>query len=171
MRRYLAIGFLAAVLAAVAVPATALASVTITVEPAPDEDVFTPSSATLDLGDGTFDWQWGPNGEGAVDQHNVLHTDALFSSGEPVPSRPPFSLAASAGSYAYYCTIHVGMDGDVNVRPVLTGSDGGKGPIAVSWATPATTTGNKFDVRYSTGGKFKTWLKKSRKLSGITPRP
>lgn len=166
MRRYLTIGFLAALLAVLAMPGTALASVTITVEPVPGDDVYTPSSATLDLGDGSFDWQWGPNGDGAADVHNVLQNDALFASGEPVATRAPFSVAASAGSYPYFCIIHLGMDGDVNVRPVLGASDSGKGPIAVSWATSSTTTGNKYDVRYSTGGKWKTWLKKSKKRAG-----
>jgi plastocyanin len=168
LRRHLTIGFVAAAFAAVLAPASALASVTITVEPAPGEDVFSPSSATLDLGDGTFDWQWGPNGQGATDQHNVLQQDALFTSGEPVPSRPPYRLAASAGSYFYYCTIHVGMNGDVNVRPALTGASAASSSdwIDFGWATEATTTGSRYDVRYRTGKKWKTWLKKTKKKSG-----
>jgi len=166
LRHYLTIGFCAALLAIFALPAIAPASVTITVEPVPGDDVYTPSSATLDLGDGSFDWLWGPNGDGAADVHNVLQNDALFASGEPVTSQPPFSVTASAGSYRYFCVVHLGMTGDVNVRPTLGASDTGKGPIALSWASASTTTGNKFDVRYSTGGKWKPWLKKSKKLAG-----
>ena len=52
---------LAAVAVLLAVPAAASASVPITLL---DNNTYSPPSAALDLGDGSFDWQWGPGGVG-----------------------------------------------------------------------------------------------------------
>jgi plastocyanin len=169
MKRYLII-WIAAGLAALAAPAVASAATTITIQ---DDNTYSPESATLDLGAGSFDWEWGPGGAGTFEDHNVVQGETfspgkpLFDSGEPVKARPePFSVTASAGSFSYFCQIHVGMVGDVNVRPVLGPSDTGAGPIAVAWADATTTTGSKYDVRYKAGRKWKTWKKKTGKLSG-----
>ena len=63
-----------------------------------------PGSATLDLGDGSFDWEWAPGGAGTVEPHNVVQDDGLFSSGEPVGADPDgCSVTASAGGYPYFC--------------------------------------------------------------------
>ncbi len=164
MKRRLTIGILAVAVAAV-FPTGALASETITIEPTPGANAYAPASATVDLGD-TFTWQWGPDGKGATDSHNVIQNASLFTSGLPVESQPPYTLTASAGSYHYLCAVHLGMEGDVAVRPALAGADTGSGPIAVSWATSSTTTGNRFDVRYRTGKKWKTWQKKTQKKAG-----
>ena len=160
----------AALAAALAVPSVASASTTITVE---DSNTYNPASATLDLGAGSFDWEWGPGGSGTFDRHNVVQGDAfgsgsaLFDSGEPVSSDPDgFSVTASAGRYPYYCEIHVGMEGEVSVRPVLGPSDTGQGPIPVMWATPTTTTGDSYDVRFRTGGKWKKWKSDISKPAG-----
>jgi plastocyanin len=155
---------LAAVAVLLAVPAAASASVTITLG---DDNRYAPETAALDFGDGSFDWQWGPGGAGAVELHNVVQDDALFSSGEPQSSRPGgFSVTASAGTYPYFCQLHFGMEGAVSVRPVLAATDAGHGPIRVSWAAPDTTTGSKYDVRYRSAKKWKPWLESTRKLSG-----
>jgi hypothetical protein len=61
------------------------------------------------------------------------------------------------------------MDGDVNVRPALRGDASAAGNddwIDFGWADAQTTTGNRYDVRYRTGKKWKTWLKKTKKASG-----
>jgi plastocyanin len=160
-----------AALAALAPPALASSSTTITIE---DTNSYDPASATLDLGEGSFDWDWGPDGSGTFEPHNVVQGEAfdtsggaLFDSGEPVSSDPDgFSVTASAGGYPYYCTIHFGMEGDVNVRPVLGPSDTGQGPIPVMWATPTTTTGDSYDVRFRTGGKWKKWKRDTSRPRG-----
>ena len=155
---------LAAVAVLLAVPAGASASVTITLG---DDNRYAPETAALDLGDGSFDWQWGPGGAGTVELHNVVQDDALFSSGEAQRVRPGgFSVTASAGTYPYFCQLHFGMEGVVSVRPVLAATDAGHGPIRVSWAAPDTTTGSKYDVRYRSGKKWKPWLEGTKKLSG-----
>jgi plastocyanin len=164
MKRYL-IACIAAGLAVVVVPAAASASVTITLT---DDNTYAPSSAGLELGDGSFDWQWGPGGAGLVDLHNVVSDDELFNSGDPVASRPGgYSVTASAGTYPYFCILHVGMEGVVSVTPVLGPTDPGSGPIHLSWASPETTTGDGYDVRYRAGKKWKKWKKDTGKLSGV----
>ena len=171
MKRYWTLCVLALMLAgpaALAAPAVSSASTTITLQ---NDNTYTPSSATLDLGDGSFDWEWGPGGVGTIELHNVLQDAQLFSSGEPTKSDPDgFSVTASAGSFPYFCQIHLGMEGDVNVRPVLGASDTGQGPIPVAWATTTTSTGDTYDVRYRTGKKWKSWKKDTSKLSGTFGR-
>jgi plastocyanin len=163
-KRRVGVWMLAAVAVLLAVPASAGASVTITLG---DDNRYAPETAALDLGDGSFDWQWGPGGAGTVDLHNVIQDDALFSSGDAQSSRPGgYSVTASAGTYPYFCSIHFGMEGVVSVRPVLAATDAGEGPIRVSWAAPDTMTGSKYDVRYRSGKKWKPWLESTKKLSG-----
>lgn len=155
---------LAGVAATLAVPASASA-LTITIG---DDNQYAPASATQDLGAGSFDWEWGPGGAGTFEQHNVIQDEGLFDSGEATTLDPDgFSVTASGGTYPYFCEIHVGMIGAVSVKPVLGPSDPGGGPIHVSWATPATTTGDSYDVRYRSGKKWKKWKKDTGKASGV----
>jgi hypothetical protein len=163
MRRHL-ITFIAVVLAVVAMPASASAfTITLT-----NDNTYSPPRAGLDLGGGSFDWQWGAGGAGLLAPHNVVSDDELFTSGVPVAGRPGgFSVTASAGSYPYFCVLHVGMEGVVSVTPAVAPTDPGQGPIRLSWASPDTTTGNSYDVRYRTGKKWKKWKKDTGKLSGV----
>ncbi len=157
------ISVLGALAAALAAPAAASASATITLQ---NDDSFNPRSATLDLGDGSFDWEWGPGGIGTLKPHNVVQDVELFDSGEPVRSDPDgFSVTASAGSYPYFCEIHVGMLGEVGVRPVTVASRAASG-ARVSWASQDTTTGTRYDVRYKARKKWRWWKKKTPKLGG-----
>jgi plastocyanin len=165
MKRYFTLG-IAAGLAALAAPAVSHAQTTITLE---NTNTFNPPSATLDLGGGSFDWEWGPGGVGTLELHNVVHDDGLFTSGEPVTSDPDgFSVTASAGAYPYFCVIHIGMEGEVSVRPVA--GDATKKGARVTWADASTTTGDRYDVRYKAGKKWKLWQKKTSKLSGTFGR-
>jgi plastocyanin len=164
MRRYLA-WIAVGLAAALAAPASASASVTITLR---DENTYNPRSATLNLGEGSFDWQWGPGGAGNIERHNVRQDVGLFDSGEPVSSNPAgFSVSASAGSFPYFCSIHLGMEGDVNVRPVLGASDTGQGPIPVVWASAEATIGDSYDVRFRARKKWKKWKRDTSRLSGV----
>jgi plastocyanin len=172
LKRHLIASIVAAA-AMLAVP-TAASAVTITVEPAPFDNGYSPQSATIDLGGGSFDWEWGPGGAGADDLHNVIEGDGfgsgrpLFNSGEAVADLPGgFSVTASAGSFPYYCEVHFGMVGDVAVRPV--GEPRGEG-VRVTWASAETTTGNRFDVRYKAGKKWKSWKKKVKKTGATFGR-
>jgi hypothetical protein len=159
------IACIAAGLAVVGLPASASASATITLT---NDNTFSPPSAGLNLGEGSFDWQWGPGGSGLLNLHNVVQNDSLFTSGDPVASRPGgYSVTASAGTYPYFCVLHFGMEGVVSVTPVLAPTDAGHGPIRLSWASADTTTGDGYDVRYRTGKKWKTWKKDTGKLSGV----
>jgi len=168
LKRHLIASMIAGV-ATVGLPATAAASITITVEPGPFNNSFAPANSSLDLGEGSFDWEWGPGGAGAEELHNVVQDDELFNSGEPERTRPGgFSVTASAGSFPYFCHVHLGMDGVASVRPRVeeAGSEG----VRVSWASAETTTGNRYDVRYKAGKKWKSWKKKTKKASGVFGR-
>lgn len=174
MKRYLSAAIVTGV-AALSLPAIAAASATITVEPAPFVNSFSPANSSLDLGDGSFDWEWGPGGAGAEDVHNVVQGKTsrsgkpLFGSGAPQTERPGgFSVTASAGSFPYFCQVHLGMDGVASVRPTVTDRPGSG--VRVSWASAETTTGNRFDVRYRAGKKWKPWRKKTKKTSGVFGR-
>jgi plastocyanin len=164
MKRYFTLGIASGLAALLAAPAVSHAQTTITLE---NTNTFNPPSATLDLEGGSFDWEWGPGGVGTTEIHNVVQDDGLFDSGEAVTNIPGgFSVTASAGAYPYSCLIHFGMEGDVNVRPVLGPSDTGQGPIAVTWATAATTTGDSYDVRFRSGKKWEKWKSDTSKLAG-----
>jgi plastocyanin len=166
-KRYVAVCIATALAAAFAAPAPASASVSITIQ---DDNTFNPRNATQDLGAGSFDWEWGPGGVGTIEEHNVVQDDELFSSGEPVLSRPSgFSVTASAGTYPYYCEIHVGMLGEVSVRPLAADATSGGG-VRVTWADASTTTGTRYDVRYRAGKKWKPWKKKTSRVAGTFGR-
>lgn len=166
LRRHLAVGVVAALGAALAVPSAAGASTTITLL---DDNTYSPRDAAQELGDGAFLWEWGPGGVGTIERHNVIQDRGLFDSGQPVTQKPEgFSVTASAGGYPYFCSIHVGMVGNVRVRPVAGGRS--KGGRRVSWASAETETGTRFDVRYRAGKKWKLWRKKTRKQAGVFGR-
>jgi plastocyanin len=150
--------------AALAVPAAALGQTTITIG---DDNLYAPPAATQDLGAGSFEWEWGPGGVGNVEEHNVVQDAALFDSGEPTRRDPDgFSVTASAGSFPYFCEVHIGMVGEVAVAPVLGPTDSGRGPISLAWASAATTTGDGYDVRFRTKRKWRKWKKDTGKLAG-----
>jgi plastocyanin len=155
LKRVLAIAIAAG---AFALPATASA----TTEIGAIDDKFVPEVAGQELAaEPTFHWQWN-----TLNRHNVVSDNDLFSSGDAVTSRS-FSVNASAGTFPYHCTLHdlEGMVGTVSVTPVVT--DITSKSFRVTWGNDATTTGNKFDVKYRKGsGKFKSWLKKTKKTSG-----
>jgi hypothetical protein len=164
MKRYLTLCIAAGLAAALVAPATASAfTITLT-----NDNTFSPpSSPPLPLNEGSFDWEWGPGGAGLLDLHNVVQDDALFTSGDPVASRPGgFSVTASAGTYPYFCVLHLGMEGVVSVTPVLGPTDPGAGPIQLSWASPDTTTGDSYDVRFRSGKKWEKWKSDTSKLAG-----
>jgi plastocyanin len=77
--------------------------------------------------------------------HTVTSDDGLFDSGD-VTSGHRFSFSfASVGSYAYHCTIHPGIVGEVDVRRVILD---GLPTAAVPVGTPV-----EFDGRTATPGR------------------
>ncbi len=159
MKRALAIALAAG---ALAVPSAASAATTIGVE----DDFYDPKVASSDLTSGpTFDWAWDGASGTTLDEHNVVSDDDLFTSGDAT-THDSFSVSASAGTFQYHCTVHdlKGMTGTVAVNPLVT--DITSKSFKVTWGNDGTTTGNKFDVKYRKGsGKFKSWLKKTKKTS------
>jgi plastocyanin len=146
-----------------AVPAMAPAGVTpeITV----NDNFFDPVEPATGAGGFTF-FHWS-RAVASTGQHNVRQDAKLFRSGEPTTGAIDFTVAASAGSFPYYCEIHggpngEGMHGVIRVRPGL--SDVTSDSFFVAWAGGLTTTGDAFDVRYRVnGGDWKTWKNDTEK--------
>jgi plastocyanin len=149
------IALIAALGALSATPAGAQAAATITVEPTPNSNTYAPVRVTKSLDEAQFTWIWGPNGAGAVAPHDVMQDAGLFDSGTAV-TEGRYELTASAGTFPYFCSIHFGMEARIAVRPVAAG--GYPDPFGVAWASDATETGRKFDVRFKVGkGRWQMW--------------
>src|SRR5919106_4840646 len=100
MKRYFTLCIAAGLAAVLTAPAVSHAQTTITLE---NTNTFNPPSRTLDLGGGSFDWEWGPGGVGTLDRHNVVQDAGLFDSGDLVTNRPGgFSVTASVGADPYF---------------------------------------------------------------------
>lgn len=142
---------LIAIAALLALPAVAQAQGT-TTEIATGDDFFEPEDVASDVGVESFHWRWGGD-TGSVNVHNVREDDKLFYSGSTEPEGE-FTITPSAGTFHYYCEAHGfsggGMDGELAVRPTATQE--GKQTL-VTWATEATDTGNRYDVKQKAGKK------------------
>jgi plastocyanin len=79
-------------------------------------DTFSPSQLDLLPGE-TVAWT---NGSPRV--HTVTSDSGLFDAGELVPGAAFTRRFDDPGAYAYHCTIHAGMVGEVDVRRVILGS-------------------------------------------------
>ncbi len=91
--------------------------------------------------------------------HNVVHGGGLFSSGAPTDGPIDFTVPFSAGTFVYFCQVHLsqGMFGKVTTALTFTEDPSGR-PFTVRWATSGTTTGSVFDVQYKVdGGQWKSW--------------
>lgn len=78
-------------------------------------DAFSPSQLDLLPGE-TVDWS---NGSPRV--HTVTSDSGLFDTGELLPGADFTRRFDDPGAYAYHCTIHAGMVGEVDVRRVILG--------------------------------------------------
>jgi plastocyanin len=143
---------LIALAALLAVPAMAQAQGTVT-EIATSDNEFAPENVAGDVGVQSIHWAWS-----TVNEHNVLEENELFDSGSP-ETTGDFTITPSAGTFNYYCVLHgfisstgnpSGMAGRIAVRPTATPQ--GKRTL-ITWATEATDTGNRYDVRLKTGSK------------------
>ncbi len=115
----------------------------------------------------SFRWT---NGGGTLNPHNIRQDAKLFSSGRRTAGPINYAINASAGSYGYYCTFHgtpqLGMRGVVKVRPIAE-TDSLIGEIEVLWASSATDTGSRFDVRYRVDQRrWKTWKNDTPRFHG-----
>ena len=154
---------------ALVIPGTAPgALVNITV----DDDFYDPQNATFDFPatpDARWDWD-GIGPSNTVREHTVTQDKGLFKSGAPT-NTGSFEVSASSGTYPYHCAVHgSAMTGTLNI--LVTSSEQDLDSLRLHWATPTTTTGNRFDVRYridSGPGEepWKTWLKQTRKKSKV----
>jgi hypothetical protein len=177
-RRVLVIAASLAVAGALAVPAFA-ADVAITIGEscctfAPD-GISNPNDTTVDVDAEQFRWDWGTDGTTSPG-HNVRQDRKLFYSGSPTGNNPGgFIVLASAGSYHYYCEPHLsaGMEGRIQVRPIEDLEDDPSGlPFRVRWARTATTTGDRFQVRFRILGgngseEWRSWKTSTSKNSDV----
>ena len=136
------------VIAALALPATASAA-TVNVE----FQAFSPTPAEVLPGETV---QWSNISERT---HTVTADDGSFDSGDLDPAGTFEVTFASAGTFAYHCTKHAGMTGEVDVEPVILG------PLptaAIPAGDPVEFDGRTSDpsqpvrIERSTGGAFQT---------------
>jgi plastocyanin len=144
---------LIALATALALPAAAAHAQGTTTEVGVDAFDFVPKSIESDVGVASIHWGWATTIE-----HNVRERSEIFRSGAPTTDGD-YTINPSAGTFKYYCEPHglinssgkpVGMAGEIAVAPTATPQ--GKRTL-VTWATEATDTGNRYDVRMKKGKK------------------
>ena len=120
------------------------------------DDYFLPSLASVKRG-GTVSWDFtGTRTHSATDATGM----GLYDSGLVAPGGPSFTYVfIAAGSYAFACTLHVGMGGHVSVPMHVSPATG---PVskrfAVRWASSGAAAGYVFDVRIQLkGGAWSPW--------------
>lgn len=161
MDRVRRIAFVAALAAsaALALPGLAGAATQIGVE----DDFFSPKRATLTVGESDVSWRWDLDGSsgGATDSpHDVVSRDDLFETDLRESGR--YERRASAGSFAYFCSIHSGMTGKLRVKPRVDV----RGEVtAVVWAERGSNTGDRFDVQMRENGRWRELQEASRRRS------
>lgn len=117
---------------------------------------FTPDKVRVGPG-GNVRWT---KDAGAI-SHNVREDGQLFRSGGLTSGPIDFTVTFSAGKFHYYCENHGspsgGMDGVVKVPVKIRPAPNGP-PFKVIWATGASETGSRYDVKYRVGGgSWKIW--------------
>jgi LPXTG-motif cell wall-anchored protein len=100
---------------------------------------FSPATVTVNVGD-TVSWN---NADEVV--HNATADDGSFATGSIKPGASGSHTFAKAGSFAYNCTIHPGMDGTVKVVAASSGggnqgSSSGGGQSGGGSSSPGTTS-------------------------------
>jgi plastocyanin len=141
---------LAAAVAALALPASASAA-TLTV--AAQFQDFGPGQLDILPGE-TVEWN-----NVSERTHTVTADDGSFDSGDFTPGSKFDVSFANAGTFAYHCTKHAGMTGEIDVRPVILDTL----PTAaipagdqVEFAGRAADPSQAVRIERSTGGEFQT---------------
>lgn len=112
-------------------------------------------TARLDAGAPEAVWKQAP---GETQPHNVISDRHLFESPFIDGS---YKLQLSAGSYPYFCSLHGtrtrGMRGTISVPPKVKRLSASR--AKVTWATPNSESGDRFDVdwRRKGSGKWRHW--------------
>ena len=126
---------------------------------------FKPRTVAVRVGDSV---RWTAPGN-LINAHNVREVSKLFYSGPPEYDID-FKARLSAGTFRYYCELHVSTDrmrGVVNVPPTVGGAPTGL-PFTVRWATGKTKTGGKYDVQFRIGNKrWRTWRTNATTGAGV----
>jgi plastocyanin len=141
---------LAAALVAFAVPASASAA------------TFTVAAQFQDFGPGQLDILPGETVEWnnvSERTHTITADDGSFDSGDFTPGSTFDVSFANAGTFAYHCTKHAGMTGEIDVQPVILDTL----PTAaipagdqVEFAGRAADPSQPVRIERSTGGEFQT---------------
>jgi len=130
---------LALLLASAALQVAPLGAVAATEDVAVQDDMFAPASITIDAGD-TVEWTWsGPNPHSVTSDAGGLFNSGVLNSGA-------FAFTfTSAGTYAYYCSVHgarggIGMSGTVTVQGAPTSTAVPASPTPDDDETPEATS-------------------------------
>jgi len=129
------------------------------------DNFFKPGKVAVRVGDSV---RWTAAAD-SFETHNVREERKLFYSGA-LQANIDFKSRFSAGTFRYYCELHVstdGMRGVVNVPVTVSAAPQGL-PFTVRWATATTKTGGKYDVQFRIGTKrWRTWKTNATTGSGV----
>ena len=124
---------------------------------------FTPSSPTIDAGEGIL-WDYnGPSQHTATDDTGM----GLYDSGQRSADSFFGYAFDGSGTYAFQCTVHPQMQGSASVRLVDVVKVGKK--MEVTWASAAPEAGFGEDVQVKVPGskRWKTWQNDSTATDGL----
>jgi plastocyanin len=130
------------------------------------DSFFKPGNVAVRVGDSV---RWTAPGA-LINPHNVREMNKLFYSGA-VQYNIDFKKRFSAGSFRYFCELHVstdGMRGVVNVPVTVSSAPQGL-PFTVRWATGKSRTGGKYDVQFRVGTakRWRNWKANVTSGSGV----
>jgi plastocyanin len=129
-----------------------------------DNLTFTPATVTVAVGD---DVHWARPGAGPL--HNIVEEHGIFRNGDPQSTPFMYTRTFSAGTFRYFCEVHVGsgMIGFVRVPVTITSAPFGR-PFTVRWGLLGTDTGTRWDVQFRIGaGVWRNWRTDSTELKGV----
>lgn len=114
---------------------------------------FSPAAVSTSLG-GSVTWSFND-----TIAHTTTSDQGFWDSGTEVGGTTYSHTFASAGTFAYHCSIHSMMHGTVKV-PLTTSGTAGKG-YKLTWATAKGTNGITYDVQTRLGSGKWISLKKA----------
>jgi plastocyanin len=129
-----------------------------------DNLTFTPAMVTVAVGD---DVHWTRPGAGYP--HNIVEEHGIFRNGDPQSTPFMYTRTFSAGTFRYFCEVHVGsgMIGFVKVPVTITSGPPGR-LFTVRWALSGTDTGSSWDVQFRIGsGNWRAWKNDVTSLKGL----
>ncbi|HJP65377.1 MAG TPA: plastocyanin/azurin family copper-binding protein [Actinomycetota bacterium] len=132
------------------------ATVGISIVSSPSPGAYSPSNASLIIGD-TAQWTNNSNNIHSATGDSPL---SFWDTGTFTNGQSRSKQFVAAGTYTYHCSVHSSMHGTVSVKMTVSPTSGTTSTVfTVSWASATIPTGYNVDVQYSrNGGAFTNLL-------------